>query len=135
VGDLLLRDMAQRLSECLRAQDTLARQGGDEFVVMLVELDERPQEAARQAQHIGEKILAHLSEPYLLDGQSCQCSVSIGVALLDKTSASRDDVFKQADLAMYQAKAAGRNTLRFFNPQMQAQVIARTSLEQTCDGR
>ncbi len=129
VGDKLLRDIAQRLGECLRAQDTLARQGGDEFVVMLVELDERAEEAARQAQHIGEKILARLSEPYLLDGQPCQCSVSIGVALLESASTSRDDIFKQADLAMYQAKAAGRNALRFFNPLMQAQVIARTSLE------
>jgi len=129
VGDLLLRDMARRLGECVRAQDTLARQGGDEFVVMLLELDERAEEAARQAQHIGEKILHRLSEPYVLEGQSCQCSVSIGVALLEGTSSSRDDIFKQADLAMYQAKAGGRNTLRFFNPQMQAQVIARTSLE------
>ncbi|MBB1075082.1 EAL domain-containing protein [Rhodoferax sp. 4810] len=129
VGDLLLRDMARRLIECVRARDTLARQGGDEFVVMLVELDERADEAARQAQHIGEKILARLSEPYLLDGQTCLCSVSIGVALLERASVSRDDIFKQADLAMYQAKASGRNTLRFFNPQMQAQVIARTSLE------
>jgi diguanylate cyclase (GGDEF)-like protein/PAS domain S-box-containing protein len=129
MGDSLLRQMAQRMSGCLRAQDTLARQGGDEFVVMLVELDPRTDEAARQAQHIGQKILNCLNQPYLLNGQHCQCSVSIGVALLDGQATNRDDCFKQADLAMYQAKGAGRNTLRFFNPAMQAQVIARTSLE------
>ncbi|MDR3371023.1 EAL domain-containing protein [Rhodoferax sp.] len=128
-GDQLLLQMAKRMRACVRNEDTLARQGGDEFVVMLVDLDAHPEEAARQAQLVGQKILDQLSQPYVLDGQSCQCSVSIGVALLDGATSSRDDIFKQADLAMYQAKAAGRNTLRFFNPQMQAQVIARTSLE------
>ncbi len=129
IGDLLLRQIADRLRECVRAEDTLARQGGDEFVVMLVELDDHPDEAARQAQYIGQKILDHLSLPYVLQGRPCQSSVSIGIALFDGQALSRDDIFRQADLAMYQAKAAGRNTLRFFNPQMQAQVIARTSLE------
>jgi len=129
MGDLLLRQIAQRLTECVRAQDTLARQGGDEFVVLLVELDTRPEEAARQAQHIGQKILTSLNQPYMLGDVPCQSSVSIGVSLLDSAAPTRDELFKQADMAMYQAKAAGRNALRFFNPQMQAQVIARTSLE------
>jgi len=129
VGDLMLREMARRLGECVRAQDTLARQGGDEFVVMLVDLDTRAEEAARQAQHIGQKILNRMNEPYLLEGQACQGSISMGVAMLDGALTTCDEIFKQADLAMYQAKAGGRNTLRFFNPQMQAQVIARTSLE------
>jgi diguanylate cyclase (GGDEF)-like protein/PAS domain S-box-containing protein len=129
MGDQLLLQIAQRIRECVRSEDTLARLGGDEFVVILVELDTRPAEAARQAQQVGQKILDHLSQPYLLDGQTCQCSASIGVTVLDSATPSRDDIFKQADLAMYQAKAAGRNALRFFNPQMQAQVIARTSLE------
>jgi diguanylate cyclase (GGDEF)-like protein/PAS domain S-box-containing protein len=129
MGDLLLRQIAQRLAVCVRAQDTLARQGGDEFVVLLVELDSRSEEAASQAQHIGQKILASLNQPYLLGDVPYQSSVSIGVSLLDGAATTRDDLFKQADMAMYQAKAAGRNALRFFNPQMQAQVIARTSLE------
>ncbi|HEY8904449.1 MAG TPA: EAL domain-containing protein, partial [Rhodoferax sp.] len=129
MGDQLLLQIAQRIRECVRSEDTLARLGGDEFVVILVELDTRPAEAARQAQQVGQKILDQLSQPYLLEGQTCQCSVSIGVTVIDSPTPSRDDIFKQADLAMYQAKAAGRNALRFFNPQMQAQVIARTSLE------
>lgn len=129
MGDALLRQMAQRMRECIRAQDTLARQGGDEFVVMLVDLAEQPEEAAREAQQVAQKILYRLSEPYTLDSRQHQGSVSIGVALVDAQASSREELFKQADLAMYQAKAAGRNTVRFFNPAMQAQVMARTSLE------
>jgi diguanylate cyclase (GGDEF)-like protein/PAS domain S-box-containing protein len=129
MGDALLRQMAQRMRDCIRAQDTLARQGGDEFVVMLVDLAEQPEETAREAQHVAQKILNRLNEPYTLDNRQQQGSVSIGVALVDAQAPSREELFKQADLAMYQAKAAGRNTVRFFNPAMQAQVMARTSLE------
>lgn len=129
MGDTLLCQMAQRMSECIRAQDTLARQGGDEFVVMLVDLAKQPEEAANEAQRVAQKILTRLNEPYTLGSRQYQGSVSIGVALVDAKAPSREELFKQADLAMYQAKAAGRNTLRFFNPAMQAQVMARTSLE------
>ena len=128
-GDELLCQMARRMAQCIRAQDTLARQGGDEFVVMLVDLDPVPAEAALQAQHVAQKILLALNEPYVLRQQACRSSISIGVALIDEQTRTRDELFKQADLAMYQAKADGRNTLRFFNPSMQAQVIARTTLE------
>ena len=128
-GDELLRQIAERMRECIRAQDTLARQGGDEFVVMLTNLSTQPGEAARQAQQVAQKILARLRQPFQLNAQSCQCSVSIGVVLIDGPDDSREELFKQADLAMYQAKAAGRNTLRFFNPEMQHQVMARTTLE------
>jgi diguanylate cyclase (GGDEF)-like protein/PAS domain S-box-containing protein len=129
VGDALLRQIATRMSECLRAQDTLARLGGDEFVVMLIDLSLQPQEAAAQTQHVAQKLLERLREPYQVGERTCESSVSIGVALMDAQNSSREEIFKQADLAMYQAKAAGRNTLRFFNPEMQAQVMARTSLE------
>ncbi len=129
MGDVLLHQMAQRMSECIRAQDTLARQGGDEFVVMLTDLARQPEEAAREAQRVAQKILDRLSERYTLGTRQYQGSVSIGVALVDTLAPSREDLFKQADLAMYQAKAAGRNALRFFNPAMQAQVMARTTLE------
>ena len=129
MGDTLLHQMAQRMGECIRAQDTLARQGGDEFVVMLVDLSRQPEEAASEAQRVAYKILKRLSEPYALGSRQYQGSVSIGVALVDALATSREELFKQADLAMYQAKAAGRNTLRFFNPTMQAQVLARTTLE------
>ncbi|MDD5028623.1 MAG: EAL domain-containing protein [Rhodoferax sp.] len=128
-GDLLLQEIATRLQACLRAQDTLGRLGGDEFVVVLTDLDARPEEAARLAQQIGDKILARLAQPYLLAGKTCQCSVSIGVALINQDTLARDELLKQADLAMFQAKAAGRNTLRFFNPDMQARVVARFALE------
>ncbi len=131
-GDALLCRMAGRIGTCIRAQDTLARQGGDEFVVLLVDLSPSPTEAARQAQQVGLKILECLRAPFALGTlteQPCQSSVSVGVALIDGQSGSRDELFKQADLAMYQAKASGRNTLRFFNPAMQAEVLARTSLE------
>lgn len=129
MGDALLRQMAQRMAECIRAQDTLARQGGDEFVVMLVDLSGQPDEAASEAQRVAQKILKRLNEPYAFGTRQYQGSVSIGVALVDARVTSREELFKQADLAMYQAKAAGRNALRFFNPSMQAQVVARTTLE------
>ncbi|MDD2918710.1 EAL domain-containing protein [Rhodoferax sp.] len=128
-GDELLRQLAERMRECVRSQDTLARQGGDEFVVMLVNLSTQPGEAARQAQQVSQKILTRLRQPFQLSAQTCQCSVSIGVVLIDGPATSREELFKQADLAMYQAKVAGRNTLRFFNPEMQNQVMARTTLE------
>ncbi len=129
MGDALLRQMAQRMSECIRAQDTLARQGGDEFVVMLVDLADQPEEAASEAQRVAQKLLTRLNAPYTLGSRQYPGSVSIGVAMLDAHTRSREELFKQADLAMYQAKAAGRNAVRFFNPAMQAQVMARTSLE------
>ena len=129
VGDALLRQITERMRECVRAQDTLARQGGDEFVVMLAQLSTQPGEAARQAQQVAQKLLERLSQSYQLGSQTCQTSVSIGVALINSPNDTREELFKQADLAMYQAKASGRNTLRFFNPEMQAQVVARTTLE------
>ncbi len=132
-GDTLLCQIAQRIGSCIRAQDTLARQGGDEFVVMLVGLSPEHEPAVSQTLRVAQKILQQLRLPYQLGGQPCQSSASIGVALIAAHSAqtphARDELFKQADLAMYQAKADGRNTLRFFDPAMQAEVLARTSLE------
>jgi predicted signal transduction protein with EAL and GGDEF domain len=96
---------------------------------MLVDLARQPEEAANEAQRVAQKLLSRLAEPYTLGERQHPGSVSIGVALVDAKNPSREELFKQADLAMYQAKAAGRNALRFFNPTMQAQVMARTSLE------
>ncbi|PQA76988.1 EAL domain-containing protein [Rhodoferax sp. TS-BS-61-7] len=129
IGDLLLGEIAARLSACTRAQDTLARQGGDEFVAMVQGLGPTLNDAVVHTQHLAEKILRKLSEPYLLDGHGYQTSVSIGIAMFGGPDSDQDELLKQADLAMYQAKADGRNTVRFFNPQMQAQVTARTALE------
>ena len=128
-GDQLLCQMAARLSACTRAQDTLARQGGDEFVLLLQGLSPERDEAAQQAQGVAQKILTLLNEPYPLETQSYLTSVSIGIAVFSGQTASQEELLKQADLAMYQAKGDGRNTLRFFNTDMQAQVTARMALE------
>ena len=129
MGDLLLKQVAQRLTDCMRQGDTVARLGGDEFVVMIEELSESREEAAAQAEMIGEKLLAAISVPYRLAGLEYQITPSIGVTLYTDHEQSTDELLKQADLAMYQAKAAGRNTLRFFDPAMQAVITTRVSLE------
>ncbi len=130
LGDLLLEHIAKLLSGCVRAGDTVARLGGDEFVVMLEYLDEDDAHAASQAEVVGEKIIAALNVPHLLDSHECHCTASVGITLFG--GSRREDVeepLKRADLAMYQAKVSGRNTLRFFDIQMQAVVDARAALE------
>ena len=129
VGDLLLKDVAQRLRSCVREQDTVARLGGDEFVVVLQNLSSDAPEAAAQARTLGELILAQLRQPYELAGHEHNFTASIGVTLLTHQRDSVDEVLKQADMAMYRAKDAGRNTLRFFDPDMQQAVNRRALLE------
>ena len=128
-GDLLLQQVAQRLATCVREGDTVARLGGDEFVVMLEGLSEHRDEAATQAEILGEEILATLNQPYLLAGRECHSTPSIGVTLFSGHQTAIEELLKQADLAMYQSKTAGRNTLRFFDPKMQAMVTDRAALE------
>lgn len=128
-GDLLLEQVAQRLSTCIREGDTVARLGGDEFVVMLEDLSENAPEAATQAEIVGEKILATLNQIYQLGAHEHRSTPSIGITLFGEQHEDIDQPLKRADLAMYQAKAAGRNTLRFFDPQMQAVVSVRAALE------
>jgi diguanylate cyclase (GGDEF)-like protein/PAS domain S-box-containing protein len=115
-GDLLLQQVAQRLTRCIREADTAARLGGDEFVVMLTDLSEDPAEARRDATAVGEKILAALNRTYPLFGKRHRSTPSIGITLFADQQQSVDQLLKQADLAMYQAKAAGRNALQFFEP-------------------
>jgi len=129
VGDLLLKDVAQRLRSCVREQDTVARLGGDEFVVVLQNLSSDAPEAAAQARTLGELMLAQLRQPYELAGHEHHFTASIGVTLLTHQRDSVDEVLKQADMAMYRAKDAGRNTLRFFDPEMQEAVNRRALLE------
>jgi diguanylate cyclase (GGDEF)-like protein/PAS domain S-box-containing protein len=129
MGDLLLQQVAKRLSDCMRQGDTVARLGGDEFVVMIEELSDIREEAAAQAEVIGEKILATISVPYKLAGLEYQITPSIGITLYSDQEQSTDELLKQADLAMYQSKSAGRNTLRFFDPAMQAVITTRVKLE------
>ena len=129
-GDLLLAQVAQRLGSCVREGDTVARLGGDEFVVMLEDLSEDALEAATHAEAVGEKIRTSLNQAYQLGPYAYHSTASIGITLFDGVAhESIDEPLKRADLAMFQAKAAGRNTLRFFDPQMQAVVMARAALE------
>jgi diguanylate cyclase (GGDEF)-like protein len=129
MGDRLLVEAAHRLQVCVREADSVARLGGDEFVVMLEELDITPEQAAKQARAVAAKILEALAQPYRLGEQDHHCSASIGIALFFEKKLAVDELLKRADLAMYQAKAAGRNTLRFFDPAMQAAAEARSRLE------
>ncbi|WP_051391710.1 bifunctional diguanylate cyclase/phosphodiesterase [Rhodoferax saidenbachensis] len=129
IGDLLLQQVAQRLKTCMRAEDTVARLGGDEFVVMLEDLSSRSVEAAAMARHIGEKILEALNQPYQLAAHKYHSTPSVGVTLFGATALSSADLLKQADIAMYEVKAHGRNDLCFFDPQMQATINARAQLE------
>lgn len=129
VGDLLLRTVAQRLRSSLRETDTVARLGGDEFVVLLNGLSDLIDEAAETTRSTGEKILRALIQPVQLVAHEYHCSTSIGAVLFVGQQVPLDDLLKQADLAMYDAKAAGRGTLRFFDPQMQAAMAERAALE------
>jgi diguanylate cyclase (GGDEF)-like protein/PAS domain S-box-containing protein len=128
-GDLLLQQVAERLSACVRKIDTVARLGGDEFVVMLEDLGTRAEEAGAQAKTIAENILAALSEPYLLSGSQHYSTCSIGVTSFNQEQTNIGDLLKQADLAMYQAKTAGRNTICFFDPVLQAAASAHATLQ------
>jgi diguanylate cyclase (GGDEF)-like protein/PAS domain S-box-containing protein len=128
-GDLLLKSVAQRLNTCVRAMDTVARLGGDEFVVLLEQIGAQPATLAEHANKVGEKILNALSLPYALAGHQYRSTPSIGVALFDDQSTTVGELLKQADLAMYQAKMAGRSTLRFFNPGMQKAVDEHVAFE------
>jgi diguanylate cyclase (GGDEF)-like protein/PAS domain S-box-containing protein len=130
VGDLLLVDVAQRLAGCVREVDTVARFGGDEFVVMLGELDVDKAKSATQAGIVAEKIRAALAEPYVIKIQhedqseiaiEHRCMSSIGVILFIDHQASTEEVIKWADIAMYQAKEAGGNLIRFYDERKKPQ--------------
>ncbi len=129
IGDLLLQQVARRLETCVREGDTVARLGGDEFVLMLADLSQNPLEAATQTEMAGEKILATLNQTYQLAQHKYQSTPSIGVTVFTDHNGTIDELLKRADLALYQAKAAGRNTMRFFDPEMQAVVTTRADLE------
>jgi predicted signal transduction protein with EAL and GGDEF domain len=116
------------LLSCAREGDTVARLGGDEFVVMLEGLSPEPDQAASQAKSAGEKILQSLNQTYQLNDFEYHSSCSIGISLFSE-NISADELLKQADTAMYEAKAAGRNALRFFDPAMQAALESRATLE------
>jgi diguanylate cyclase (GGDEF)-like protein/PAS domain S-box-containing protein len=124
VGDLLLIEVARRISSCMRDMDTVARFGGDEFVIMLSELDVDKSKSTAQASIVAEKIRVTLAEPYLLTIKQVgkaecivehHCTSSIGVVMFTNHEASPEDILKWADIAMYQAKDGGRNSIRFYD--------------------
>jgi diguanylate cyclase (GGDEF)-like protein len=126
VGDLLLIEVAERLKSCIREMDTVARFGGDEFIVMICELDTDKTESAKQAGVVAEKIRAALASPYILKVEQegkieatveHHCSASIGIALFFDHETSQIELLKEADRAMYQAKDAGCNSIRFYSPE------------------
>lgn len=128
-GDLLLKQVAQRLQSCVRHYDCVGRFGGDEFVVLLEQIGHGTVDDATHAFQIAQKILAALNEPYTLDNFEHRITPSIGIALTDGEILSSGDLLKRADMAMYKAKAEGRNAIRFFNEEMQDVVNARAQME------
>ncbi|WP_395405738.1 EAL domain-containing protein [Pseudoduganella sp. UC29_106] len=129
VGDQLLQQAARRFVSCVRESDTVARLGGDEFVILLENLAEDPRLAAEQARSIGAKLLAKQNEAYTMGQHRHSCTSSVGVTVFRGERESVEELLKHTDMAMYQAKASGRNTMCFFDPAMQTAVSARAALD------
>lgn len=129
VGDIFLQELANRLKSAVRADDIVARIGGDEFVILLGNLDKHIHKLLGQIEVVTEKILRVISRPYQLNDLTYNSTLSIGVAILDHTAMSEVEVLKQADIAMYQAKSSGKNQVRFFDPEMQTAIDKRMQLE------
>ena len=129
MGDAMLIEVARRLSQAVREGDTAARFGGDEFVVMIENLSDLEGVAVFQAEQVAMKILSRLIDTIEQSGKAFVPACSMGVALFRGQATPLDDLLKHADMAMYQAKAAGRNTLRFFDEAMQRSVLARSALK------
>lgn len=129
IGDLLLQQVAERLTACIREGDTVARFGGDEFVMLLEDLSEVSIEAAAQTEVIGNKVLTLLNQTFHLAAYEHHCTISIGATLFNGHDAETDELLKQADIAMYQAKESGRNAISFFDHHMQELINAHVRLE------
>ncbi|MBX9936607.1 MAG: diguanylate cyclase, partial [Burkholderiaceae bacterium] len=129
VGDQLLQEVAQRLAQTVRANDTVARLDGDKFGFVLAALSHQSQQAANEAEQVVLECAQSLAQPVPLEGQAYFVSASIGITLFDAQRQSLDELLKQAEAAMYQAKNEGRNTYRFYDPQIQAHLEAKVSLE------
>ncbi|PKM35986.1 MAG: hypothetical protein CVV06_13430 [Gammaproteobacteria bacterium HGW-Gammaproteobacteria-10] len=127
-GDLLLQNVAKRLKSCVRESDTVARFGGDEFVILLTDFVDE-QSAALHSAEIAKKILDVLSQPFDLSGNQFITSGSIGFTLFPKDGSSVDELIKNADTAMYQAKASGRNNYQHFSDSMRSDALTRSTLE------
>jgi diguanylate cyclase (GGDEF)-like protein/PAS domain S-box-containing protein len=129
VGDVLLQQVAERLTGCFRKEDMLARTGGDEFVVVAQNLGKNSNAARLKALKLGQKLLKSLSTPFMLMGHKHRISASVGVTLIRDTRWPVETLLKNADLALHSAKTAGRSKVHFFHPDMQAEVIARGLLD------
>jgi len=129
VGDMLLIEVANLLKACVREGDAVARLGGDEFIIMLEGLSSDKQQAATQAEGVAQKILESIRKPILLQGYEHHGSISIGIMLFRGEELTNEELLKYADTAMYEAKSAGRNTLRFFDPVMQSKLESRMALD------
>jgi len=129
IGDQLLQQVALRLQACVREGDTVARFGGDEFVVILKNLDHESLEAATQCKIVGTKILAALNQSYILGNHLHHSTPSIGITLIKDPLSTVEALLKEADIALYQAKKDGRNCMRFFDTKMQVAVNRRVELE------
>ncbi|RHW22633.1 EAL domain-containing protein [Pseudomonas jilinensis] len=127
-GDLLLCQVSERLNQHVRATDTLARLSADEFALLVESLPDDA-EASHQLRRLGQKLLERLSQPFALNDSHHVTSASLGIVMLSEASGSADELLKRADLAVNEAKSSGRNTMRFFNPTMQAEVSRRARLE------
>jgi len=127
-GDVLLQQAARRLRSCVAKGDVVARLGGDEFVILLENREDKPIDPAEAAKAVSRRVLSALGEPYVLPGYLHHSTCSIGVTLFGKGPGSLNELLKQADLAMYEAKSAGRNTVRFFDPGMQVVASANAAL-------
>ncbi len=124
IGDMLLLSAAERLLACVRNTDTVCRQGGDEFVILLAYIDQ-----AQEAAHVAEKLLAEFSRPHLIDGRELYVTLSIGISIYPDDASSGDTAMQNADTAMYHAKTAGRNSYKFFRADMNSQAVRRQSVE------
>jgi diguanylate cyclase (GGDEF)-like protein/PAS domain S-box-containing protein len=124
VGDLVLKEVAQRLVHCVRTVDTVSRLGGDEFVVLLTGIG-----GVDQAAHVASTVMESVARPIEADGQSLSLSVSIGIAMFPSDGSNVEILLKNADVAMYHAKQSGRNDFQFFSPEMNAHVIERVQME------
>ena len=129
VGDRLLQEAAQRFAVCVRGEGTVARLGGDEFAIVIENRGNTSEHTAEQAEQIGERILAAGSLPYLVGERECYFSASIGITVFRADLKSGLEALQQSEIAMSKAKEAGRNTIRFFSPELQATVNARVLLE------